>query len=58
VQALVAGLIVRDAEPAANAGALDKFALWALQCYAPIVVADPPDGQVIEVTGCAVITVC
>jgi protein ImuB len=52
VQALVAGLIVRDAEPAADAGALDRLVLWALQCYAPIVAADPPDGLVIEVTGC------
>ena len=32
VQALVAGLIVRDAEPAADAGALDRPALWPLQC--------------------------
>jgi protein ImuB len=52
VQALVAGLIVRDAEPAADAGALDRLVLWALQCYAPIVAADPQDGLVFEVTGC------
>jgi protein ImuB len=51
VQALVAGLIVRDAESAADAGALDRLALWA-SCYAPIVAADPPDGLVIDVTGC------
>jgi protein ImuB len=44
VQALVAGLIVRDAEPAADAGALDRLALWAFQCYAPIVATDPPAG--------------
>src|ERR1700731_3449540 len=30
---------VRDAEPAADAGALDRLVLWALQCYAPIVAA-------------------
>jgi hypothetical protein len=30
----------------------DRLVLWALQCYAPIVAADPPDGLVIEVTGC------
>jgi protein ImuB len=50
-QALVPGLIVRDAEPAADTKALDELALWALQCYAPIVAADPPDGLVIDVTG-------
>jgi protein ImuB len=50
-QALVPGLIVRDADPAADARALDQLALWALQCYAPFVAADPPDGLVIDVTG-------
>jgi protein ImuB len=50
-QALVTGLIMRDAEPAADAKALDRLALWALQRYAPIVTADPPDGLVIDVTG-------
>jgi protein ImuB len=50
-QALVPGLIVRDAEPTADAKALDRLALWALQHYAPIVAADPPDGLVIDVTG-------
>jgi protein ImuB len=52
-QALVAGLIVRDAEPAADARALDRLALWALQRYAPIVAADAPDGLVIDATGAA-----
>ena len=50
-QALVPGLIVRDAEPAADARALDRLALWALQRYAPVAAADPPDGLVIDVTG-------
>ena len=52
-QALVPGLIVKDAEPAADAEALDRLALWALQRYAPIVAADPPDGLVIDATGAA-----
>jgi protein ImuB len=50
-QALVPGLIMRDADPAADAKALDRLALWALQRYAPIVATDPPDGLVIDVTG-------
>ena len=46
-------LIVKDAEPAADAEALDRLALWALRRYAPIVAADPPDGLVIDTTGAA-----
>jgi protein ImuB len=53
VQALVPGLILRDADPAADAKALDRLALWALQRYAPIAAADPPDGLVIDATGAA-----
>jgi protein ImuB len=50
-QALVADLVVMDADPAVDAEALDRLALWALQRYAPIVAADPPDGLVIDTTG-------
>jgi protein ImuB len=32
-QALVPGLIVREAEPAADAEALGRLALWALKRY-------------------------
>jgi protein ImuB len=49
-QALVKDLIVREAEPAVDAAALERLALWALR-YAPIVAADPPDGLVIDVAG-------
>ncbi|MGH6842932.1 MAG: Y-family DNA polymerase, partial [Methylocella sp.] len=52
-QALVPGLIVRDAEPAADAKTLDRLALWALQHYAPVAAADPPDGLAIDTTGAA-----
>jgi len=52
-QALVPGLIVRDAEPAADAEALERLALWVLQRYAPIAAADPPDSLVIDTTGAA-----
>ncbi|RWN25262.1 DUF6504 family protein [Mesorhizobium sp.] len=50
-QALVPGLVIVDAEPEADADALDRLALWALRRYAPIVAADPPDGLVIDTTG-------
>ena len=50
-QALVADLVIQDADPSADAEALDRLALWMLRRYAPIVAADPPDGIVIDSTG-------
>lgn len=50
-QALVTGLVVMDADLAADAEALERLALWTLQRYAPIVAPDPPDGLVIDTTG-------
>ena len=50
-QALVQGLVIQDADPAADAEALERLALWMLQRFAPIVAADPPDGIVIDSTG-------
>ena len=50
-QALVAGLVLMEADPVADAAALERLALWALQRYAPIAAADPPDGLVIDVSG-------
>jgi protein ImuB len=50
-QALVSDIVIKDAEPQADAEALDKLALWALRRYAPIVAIDPPDGLVIDMTG-------
>ena len=36
-QALVPGLVVRDAELAADAAAFERLALWALQRCSPVV---------------------
>ncbi|MFC3694880.1 Y-family DNA polymerase [Chenggangzhangella methanolivorans] len=49
-QALVRDLIVQDADPAADAEALERLAIWALR-FAPIVAPDPPNGLVIDTTG-------
>src|SRR6202023_1170185 len=49
-QALVKELIIRPADPAADAEALERLAVWALR-YSPIVAADDPDGLVIDATG-------
>ena len=49
-QALVAGLVIHHADPAADAEALERLAVWALR-YSPLVAADAPDGIVIDATG-------
>jgi protein ImuB len=50
-QALVQGLVIQDADPTADADALERLAVWMLQRFAPIVAADPPAGIVIDPTG-------
>lgn len=49
-QVLVQGLLVQDADPRADAEALERLAVWALR-FSPIVTSDPPDGIVIDSTG-------
>ncbi|KNY15506.1 nucleotidyltransferase [Shinella sp. SUS2] len=49
--ALLPGVLTRPADPVADAAALGRLALWALQHYAPIVAPDAPDGLVIDTTG-------
>ena len=49
--ALLPDILTMPADPAADAAALERLALWALQHYAPIVAPDPPDGLVIDTTG-------
>ncbi|HWK68268.1 MAG TPA: DNA polymerase Y family protein [Rhizobiaceae bacterium] len=50
-QMLVPGLVIREADAAADAEALHRLAVWLLQRVAPIVATDPPDGIVIDSTG-------
>lgn len=50
-QAIAPGLIVMDADREADGDGLTKLALWALQRVSPVVMADPPDGLVIDTTG-------
>lgn len=50
-ESLFADLTIMDADPAADAQALEKLAIWALRLYSPIVAADPPDGLILDVTG-------
>jgi protein ImuB len=49
-QALVKELVIQHADPAADAEALERLAIWALR-YSPIVAADNPDGLIIDATG-------
>ncbi len=50
-QALVPDLRIEADDASADAAALERLALWLLQRVAPIVLADPPDGIVIDSTG-------
>jgi protein ImuB len=47
----VHGLVTQDANPIADAEALDRLAFRMLQRFAPIVAADPPAGIVIDSAG-------
>lgn len=51
-QVLVPGLVVHDADPEADADALERLAFWALR-YSPVAAPNPPDGIVIDVAGAA-----
>ncbi|MFC0342531.1 DUF6504 family protein, partial [Paracoccus niistensis] len=50
-QALVPGLVVVPADPAADAASLERLAVWVMQRLSPVVAADPPDGLVLDTTG-------
>ncbi|WP_208605607.1 Y-family DNA polymerase [Rhizobium aegyptiacum] len=50
-QALVRGLTMIDADPAADLAALERLTLWALSHYSPIVAMDPPNGIVMDTEG-------
>ncbi|NLS20742.1 DNA polymerase Y family protein [Rhizobium sp. P40RR-XXII] len=50
-QAMVHGLQFADADPAADAEALKRIALWALTQYSPIVAVDGTDGIVMDTEG-------
>lgn len=50
-QALFRGLMLFDADPAADAAALEKITLWALTKYSPIVAVDGTDGIVLDTEG-------
>ncbi|MBY5336387.1 DNA polymerase Y family protein [Rhizobium leguminosarum] len=50
-QALFQGLMMVDADPVADASALERITLWALTVYSPIVAMDAPDGIVLDTEG-------
>ncbi len=51
-RALVPSLAVEEADPEADAAILAALADWADR-YTPLVGLDPPDGLMLDVTGCA-----
>ncbi|MGO7207831.1 DNA polymerase Y family protein, partial [Rhizobium ruizarguesonis] len=50
-QALLQSLRMIDADPAADAAALERITMWALSQYSPIVAVDAPDGIVMDTEG-------
>lgn len=50
-QAIFKGLMLVDADPAADTMALDRLGLWALGHYSPIVAVDGIDGLVLDTEG-------
>ncbi|MHC2574703.1 Y-family DNA polymerase [Rhizobium leguminosarum] len=50
-QALFRGLTMIDADPAADAAALERITCWALTQYSPIVAVDGLDGIVMDTEG-------
>ncbi|WP_199229299.1 Y-family DNA polymerase [Caulobacter endophyticus] len=51
--AMVPGLVLHELDTEGDNAALQRLALWAQRLYSPTVAADPPDGLVIDATGCA-----
>ncbi len=51
-QALVANLVIMDADPDADRTALEKLAIWMQRHFAPIVAPDS-DGLMLDITGVA-----
>ena len=52
-QALVAGLVIHDADPEADSVALQKLAVWMQRHYSPLVTVYHPDGLILDITGVA-----
>ncbi|MGE7368388.1 Y-family DNA polymerase [Neorhizobium sp. NPDC001467] len=50
-QAMVANLHMLDADPVADAAAVERLALWALRQYTPVVAVDGADGIVMDTEG-------
>lgn len=51
-RARLPALVVTAADPAGDAAALARLAAWCGR-YTPLAAADPPEGLVLDITGCA-----
>ena len=50
-QAIFRDLMLIEADPAADAAALERITVWALTVYSPIVAVDGIDGIVMDTEG-------
>ena len=51
-RAMHPAIVAIEEEPHADAKLLDMLADWCLR-YTPLVASDPPDGLLLDITGCA-----
>ncbi|MBN9510547.1 MAG: DNA polymerase Y family protein, partial [Alphaproteobacteria bacterium] len=51
-RAICPGLELAEADPAAEAAGLAALAAWCTR-YTPLAAADPPEGLVLDISGCA-----
>lgn len=51
-EALIPGLTLAEAEPQEDLAGLRRLAAWAFRRYTPLVAIHPPDGLVLDITGC------
>jgi protein ImuB len=51
-RAMHPGIVAIEEEPHADARLLDMLADWCLR-YTPLIACDPPDGLLLDITGCA-----
>ncbi len=52
-ESLFSDLVIMDADPVADAVALENLALWALRLYSPNVAVDDADGVILDIQGAA-----
>ncbi len=51
--ALCPNLVIGEADAGGDGEALTRMAAWCFRRYSPLIAVDPPDGLILDITGCA-----